>query len=91
MRWHGSLEREATFLSLAESQLALAALASLCVGERDSVQVLQRLLRRVTPYERPESVSIAILLTTLDGLALDRPKAPAARVLKLRGARRIGK
>jgi hypothetical protein len=41
------LETEATFLSLAESQLALAALASLCAGERDAVQVLRRLLRRV--------------------------------------------
>jgi hypothetical protein len=30
VRWHGRLETEATFLSLAESQLALAALASLC-------------------------------------------------------------
>jgi hypothetical protein len=47
--WHGRLETEATFLSLAESQLALAALASLCAGERDAVQVLRRLLRRVRP------------------------------------------
>jgi hypothetical protein len=45
VRWHGRLETEATFLSLAESQLALAALASLCAGERDAVQVLRRLLR----------------------------------------------
>ena len=49
VRWHGRLETEATFLSLAESQLALAALASLCAGERDSVQVLRRLIRRVRP------------------------------------------
>jgi hypothetical protein len=49
VRWHGRLETEATFLSLAESQLALAALASLCAGERDSIQVLRRLLRRVRP------------------------------------------
>jgi hypothetical protein len=34
VRWHGRLETEATFLSLAESQLALAALASFCAGER---------------------------------------------------------
>jgi hypothetical protein len=40
VRWHGRLETEATFLSLAESQLALAALASLCSGERDSVEVV---------------------------------------------------
>lgn len=32
VRWHGRLETEATFLSLGESQLALAALASLCEG-----------------------------------------------------------
>ena len=49
VRWHGRLETEATFLSLAESQLALAAPASLCAGERDAIQVLRRLLRRVRP------------------------------------------
>ena len=49
VRWHGRLETEATFLSLAESQLALAALASLCGGEREAVEVLRRLLRRVRP------------------------------------------
>jgi len=49
VRWHGRLETEATFLSLAESQLALAALASLCAGERDAIEVLRRLLRRVRP------------------------------------------
>jgi hypothetical protein len=43
------LEAEATFLSLAESQLALAVLASLCAGERDAIAVLRRLLRRVKP------------------------------------------
>jgi hypothetical protein len=49
VRWHGRLETEATFLSLAESQLALVALASLCAGERDAIEVLRRLLRRVRP------------------------------------------
>lgn len=49
VRWHGRLETEATFLTLAESQLALAALASLCAGERDAIEVLRRLLRRVRP------------------------------------------
>ena len=49
VRWHGRLETEATFLSLAESQLALAALASLAAGERDAIEVLRRLLRRVRP------------------------------------------
>jgi hypothetical protein len=53
VRWHGRLETEATFLALAESQLALAALASLCAGERDSVDVLRRLLRRVRPTVAP--------------------------------------
>src|SRR5579862_8907231 len=49
VRWHGRLETESTFLSLAEPQLALAAQASLCAGERDAVEVLRRLLRRVRP------------------------------------------
>jgi hypothetical protein len=49
VRWHGRLETEATFISLTESQLALAALASLCAGERDAVELLRRLLRRVRP------------------------------------------
>jgi len=49
VRWHGRLETETTFLSLAESQLALAALASLCAGARDAAEVLRRLLRRVRP------------------------------------------
>lgn len=37
VRWHGRLETEAPFLTLGESQLALAALASLCAGERDAL------------------------------------------------------
>jgi hypothetical protein len=49
VRWHGRLEAKATFRSLAESQLALAALASLCAGERDAIEMLRRLLRRVRP------------------------------------------
>jgi hypothetical protein len=53
VRWHGRLETEATFLSLAESQLALAALASLCCGERNAVEVLRQLLRRVRPAVVP--------------------------------------
>jgi hypothetical protein len=56
VRWHGRLETEATFLSLAESQLALAALASLCAGERDAVEVLRRLLRRVRPTSVPRAL-----------------------------------
>jgi hypothetical protein len=53
VRWHGRLETEATFLSLAESQLALAALASLCAGDREAVGVLRRLLRRIGPTVVP--------------------------------------
>lgn len=53
VRWHGRLETEAQLLTLAESQLALVALASLCAGERDSIQVLRRLLRRVKPAAVP--------------------------------------
>jgi hypothetical protein len=49
VRWHGRLETEAPFLTLAESQLALAALASLCAGERESIPILRRLLRRARP------------------------------------------
>jgi hypothetical protein len=49
VRWHGRLETEATFLAVAEAQLALAALASLCAGERDAIKILRQLLRRVRP------------------------------------------
>lgn len=53
VRWHGRLETEAPLLTLGESPLALAALASLCAGEQEAVQVLRRLLRRVRPTEVP--------------------------------------
>jgi hypothetical protein len=53
VRWHGRLETEAPMSTLAESQLALAALASLCAGERDAIQVLRRLLRRARPTRVP--------------------------------------
>jgi len=49
IRWHGRLELEAGILTLAESQLALAALSSLCAGERDAIQILRRLVRRAKP------------------------------------------
>lgn len=45
VRWHGRLETEATFLSLAESHLALAALGSLCAGEPEAADLLRRLVR----------------------------------------------
>ena len=48
-RWHGRLELEASVTSLAESQLALAALASLCAGERDAIGLLKQVARRVRP------------------------------------------
>jgi len=54
VRWHGRLETEAPLLTLAESQLALAALASLVAGERDAVRLLRQLLRRVRPTLVPD-------------------------------------
>jgi hypothetical protein len=49
LRWHGRLELEASMMTLGESQLALAALASLCAGERSAIELLRKLLRRVRP------------------------------------------
>jgi len=49
LRWHGRLELEASTMTLGESQLALAALASLCAGEREAIGLLRKLLRRVRP------------------------------------------
>ena len=46
LRWHGRFELEASTLTLAESQLALAALGSLRMGGKDAVSILTRLLRR---------------------------------------------
>ncbi len=53
LRWHGRLELESPTLTLAESQLALAALGSLCAGDRDAIGVLRRLLRKVRPSLLP--------------------------------------
>lgn len=53
VRWHGRLETEALTLTLAESQLALAALASLCAREKDAVRILRDLVRRARPTLRP--------------------------------------
>ncbi len=53
IRWHGRLEVEASAMTLAESQLALAALASLCAGQREAIDLLRRLLRRVRPMLLP--------------------------------------
>ena len=49
LRWHGRLELESQTLTLAESQLALAALASLRTGAADALPLLKRLLRRARP------------------------------------------
>jgi hypothetical protein len=57
VRWHGRLETEASILTLAESQLALAALASLCAGERDAIGVLRGLLRRVRATLSPSGTA----------------------------------
>jgi hypothetical protein len=40
IRWHGRLELEAGVMTLEESQLALAALASLCAGDREALEIL---------------------------------------------------
>lgn len=48
LRWHARFESE-SLVSLAESQLALAALSSLCAGDSEGLDVLRRLLRRSRP------------------------------------------
>jgi hypothetical protein len=53
IRWHGRLETEAATLTLGESQLALAALASLCAGERDALKIVRGVLRRAKPTLLP--------------------------------------
>ena len=52
VRWHGRLEVEATFLTLAELHLALAALASVVAGDTHLVEILRRLVRRVATHSR---------------------------------------
>jgi len=49
LRWHARLESEATLLTLAESHYALSALAALGKGDKQEVDVLRSLLRRVRP------------------------------------------
>ena len=46
VRWHGRLELEAAVLTLAESELALAALGALRAGDKEAAGIL---LRRVRP------------------------------------------
>jgi hypothetical protein len=53
VRWHGRLETESATLTLGESQLSLAALASLCAGERGALAILRSLVRRARPTLLP--------------------------------------
>jgi hypothetical protein len=52
IRWHGRLGLEVGTLSLAESQVALAALAGVCAGDSEAVDLLRRVqptaIRRIT-------------------------------------------
>ena len=41
-------------MTLTESQLALAALASLCAGERDAIEILRRLVQHLRPTLLPQ-------------------------------------
>jgi hypothetical protein len=52
VRWHGRLELESSLLTLAESQLALAALAHLS-SDGETVQILRQLVRRAQPTQVP--------------------------------------
>ena len=54
LRWHGRFELEATTLTLAESQLVLAALVAMGDGDAEAVDVLRRLLRKVRPTMLPK-------------------------------------
>ena len=49
VRWHGRLELESAVLTIAESELALAALGALRAGDKEAAGILRRLLRRVQP------------------------------------------
>jgi hypothetical protein len=49
VRWHGRLELEAPTLTLTESQLALAALTTLCAGDPEAAALLRRLVRKAKP------------------------------------------
>ena len=49
IRWHGRLELETVNLTLAESQLALAALDNLCAGDLQAASILRRLVRGARP------------------------------------------
>jgi hypothetical protein len=53
LRWHGRFELEAPTLTLAESQLALSALVAIGEGNREAIDVLRGLLRKVRPALLP--------------------------------------
>ena len=53
IRWHGRLELEARTLTLPESLSTLAALVALGSGDREAVDVLRRMLRKVRPTLLP--------------------------------------
>ena len=72
IRWHGRLELESVTLSLVESQLALAALADLCAGSKESVPALRRLLRRVRPTMLPSEPLV-------DGSVMANPPLPPVK------------
>ena len=53
VRWHGRLELETPTLTIAESQLALAALGALRGGQQNAADMLRKLLRTVRPTLLP--------------------------------------
>jgi hypothetical protein len=53
IRWHARLELETPLLTIADSQLALAALGVLREGQQDAADVLRTLLRKVRPTRVP--------------------------------------
>jgi hypothetical protein len=55
IRWHGRFELEVSSLTLAESQLALAALMNLCAGDSEAAPILRQLVRRVHPSLVPRA------------------------------------
>jgi hypothetical protein len=46
---HGRLELESAVLTIAESEVALAALGALRAGDKEAAGILRRLLRRARP------------------------------------------
>jgi hypothetical protein len=87
VRWHGRLKTEAPLLTLAEWQLALAALASLCAGERGSIELLGaagtssasvRARRRFTRLNRDGPLGLfALAAAVLDAWWSRRPGGAA--------------